>query len=171
MHGEDNEYYDLEDMPPCRSCGCAPVLKGNPTANGCGNTRLQCPECGIRTGMSTNDQGNYRVWAALMGGGATEAAAFSRDTPGCSCNGLRQALADAAAKELEIARSDAVVEERQSGERTCRLVETDDKDGHGNSYGKSIRCSACNKPLKRKLVSEWSGIQFCYRCGAKVVDA
>ena len=54
-------------------------------------------------------------------------------------------------------------------ERTCHLIETDDRDGYGRSYGKSIRCSSCNKPLKKNLVKEWSGIQFCYRCGAKVV--
>lgn len=43
-------------------------------------------------------------------------------TPGCSCDGLRQALADAAAKGREIARLDAVVEERQSGERNSAEV-------------------------------------------------
>lgn len=59
------EYLDMDDMPPCRACGCAPVEKA--TTSGDGSTRLQCPECGIRTGMSTNDQAKYIVWAAVMG--------------------------------------------------------------------------------------------------------
>lgn len=59
-------YLELEDMPLCRACGCAPVIKGNRTLNGCGNTRLQCPECGIRTGQSTHEQAKFRVWLAVM---------------------------------------------------------------------------------------------------------
>ena len=59
-------YLELEDMPLCRACGCAPVIKGNRTLNGCGNTRLQCPECGIRTGQSTDEQAKFRVWLAVM---------------------------------------------------------------------------------------------------------
>lgn len=59
-------YLELEDMPLCRACGCAPVIKGNRTLNGCGNTRLQCPECGIRTGQSTDGQAKFRVWLAVM---------------------------------------------------------------------------------------------------------
>ena len=27
-------YLELEDMPLCRACGCAPVIKGNRTLNG-----------------------------------------------------------------------------------------------------------------------------------------
>ena len=61
------ERYELEDMPPCRACGCAPALRGNESRNGCGSTRLQCPKCGMRTGMSTNEQAKYIVWAAAMG--------------------------------------------------------------------------------------------------------
>ena len=59
------ERYELDDMPPCPACGCAPVIKE--TASGGGSTRLECPECGIRTGMSTNEQAMYTVWAAAMG--------------------------------------------------------------------------------------------------------
>lgn len=61
------EYYELSDMPPCRACGYMPVVKGNENYNGCGNTRLQCPKCGIRTGQSTNEQAKYIVWAKAMG--------------------------------------------------------------------------------------------------------
>lgn len=42
--------------------------------------------------------------------------------PRCTCDGLRQALADAAAKGREIARLDAVVEEKQSEERNSAEV-------------------------------------------------
>ncbi|MEI3231036.1 MAG: hypothetical protein V8S24_07205 [Gordonibacter pamelaeae] len=57
--GEENDmgrYLELEDMPLCRAWGCAPVIKGNRTLNGCGNTQLQCPECGIRTGQSATSR-------------------------------------------------------------------------------------------------------------------
>lgn len=59
------EYLELEDMPPCRACGCAPVEKA--TSSGDGSSRLQCPACGIRTGMSTNEQAKYIAWSAAMG--------------------------------------------------------------------------------------------------------
>lgn len=54
-------------------------------------------------------------------------------------------------------------------ERTCRIVETKDRDGSGRPYGISLRCSACNRQLKKNLVTSWRGISYCYYCGAKVV--
>ncbi|WP_418252082.1 hypothetical protein [Gordonibacter urolithinfaciens] len=60
-------YLGLNDMPQCRACGCAPVVKT--TTSGDGSMRLQCPECGIRTGMSTNEQASFERWAKAMTGG------------------------------------------------------------------------------------------------------
>lgn len=40
-NGDYAEYLELEDMPPCRACGCAPAVKA--TTSGDGSTRLQCP--------------------------------------------------------------------------------------------------------------------------------
>ena len=59
-------YYEPEDVPPCRACGVKPVLKGKPYQS----TRLECPVCGIRTGMSTSDNVNYGKWIAVRGGGS-----------------------------------------------------------------------------------------------------
>lgn len=56
------ERLELDDMPPCRACGCAPVARRVP--NG---MQLQCPECGMNTGMSINEQRNYKKWEAAMG--------------------------------------------------------------------------------------------------------
>lgn len=57
-------YLDIEDMPVCRACGCAPVEKWT---GGSQSLRLQCPKCGIRTGGSTCEQAAYGVWADAMG--------------------------------------------------------------------------------------------------------
>lgn len=67
-NGDHVEYLELGDMPPCRACGCAPTVKA--TTSGDGSTRLQCPECGIRTGMSTNGQAKFQAWMRVMGGDA-----------------------------------------------------------------------------------------------------
>ena len=67
-NGDHVEYLELEDMPPCRACGCAPAVKA--TTSGDGSTRLQCPMCGIRTGRSTNDQAKFWIWIGAMGGDA-----------------------------------------------------------------------------------------------------
>ena len=116
-------YLELEDMPLCRACGCAPVIKGNRTLNGCGNTRLQCPECGIRTGQSTDEQAKFRVWLAVMADrdwstpGSTDARTSATcapgqglemtaggGTPGCSCDGYAEAAKAAARYERLAAR-------------------------------------------------------------------
>lgn len=64
--GNSVTYLDEEDLLPCR-CGGKPELKGDRTVNGCGNTRVQCGTCGVRTGMSTNPQGNFEKWNKVMG--------------------------------------------------------------------------------------------------------
>lgn len=56
------EFLELADMPPCRACGCAPVVK----RSGQDATRLECPECGVRTGGSTNEQKKFIVWKKVM---------------------------------------------------------------------------------------------------------
>lgn len=56
-------YHELEDMPPCRACGVAPVIKGKQPQG----DRLQCPKCGIRTGQSTSEEQKFRTWLAVMG--------------------------------------------------------------------------------------------------------
>lgn len=55
-------------------------------------------------------------------------------------------------------------------ERTCMLVKTPDVTRHGMWYGESIRCSSCGNPIKADLATRWSGIQYCYRCGARVLN-
>ena len=56
-------YYEVSDMPLCRACGARPVIKGKPQQS----TRLECPICGIRTGMSTSDQAKFETWKKVMG--------------------------------------------------------------------------------------------------------
>ncbi len=63
LDGEERRFLELEDMPPCRACGCAPVEK----KTGIDVTRLQCPECGIRTAGSTNSQAKFITWKRVMG--------------------------------------------------------------------------------------------------------
>lgn len=60
-------YFELEDMAPCRVCGVAPVLKESQGQA----TRLECPECGIRTRQSTSGS-CYGEWNAVMGGPTRE---------------------------------------------------------------------------------------------------
>lgn len=56
------DFLELADMPPCRACGRAPVVK----RSGQDATRLECPECGVRTGGSTNEQKKFVTWKKVM---------------------------------------------------------------------------------------------------------
>lgn len=65
--GETIGYFDLEDMAPCRVCGVTPLLKESQGQA----TRLECPNCGIRTRQSTLGS-CYGEWNAVMGGPTRE---------------------------------------------------------------------------------------------------
>lgn len=64
------DYYDEDDLAPCRACGVKPDMKGTSSD---GARYLRCPKCGIKTGTSTGGlEGLLPVWNAVMDDGWPE---------------------------------------------------------------------------------------------------
>ena len=61
-------------------------------------------------------------------------------------------------------------ERRYVPERTCRIVSYVDKSP--SSFGGVVhRCSSCGKALPKALFRNgWTRLDYCPRCGAKVVE-
>lgn len=122
---------------------------------------LDCPFCGGKPYVQTHELGDTCVEARVVCS-ACHVSTTREHQSWRVCHGD-----DELTRTLAIGR--AISAWNRRAERTCRIVKYIDRNPA--SYGGLVhRCSACGKALPKALFRNgWTALNYCPRCGARIV--